>query len=92
MLKAHQAAWASFDCTRSAKTTVKMAGEYWELVGNVLATYKSERGFFFHRIPSALRQVPPAEWCITTDLPVRIEDFSLDLSQDLLLVVEATSS
>jgi hypothetical protein len=67
-----------------------MAGESWELVGNVLATYNSEKGFFFHRIPSALRQVPPAEWCIT-DLPVGVKDFSLDLSQDLLLAFELTS-
>ncbi|KAJ7368178.1 hypothetical protein DFH08DRAFT_981703 [Mycena albidolilacea] len=91
LLKAYQATWTTFECTRSTKTTVNMAGESWELVGNVLATYSSEKGFFFHRIPSALRQVPPAEWCIT-DLPVGVKDFSLDLSQDLLLVVELTST
>ncbi|KAJ7228701.1 hypothetical protein GGX14DRAFT_414427 [Mycena pura] len=88
MLTAYQAAWANFDC-QSAAVTIEMEGSYWELVGNVIGTCSSGR-FSFYRIPSPLRNVPPAQWSIT-DLPVEVNDFSMDLSQDLLLVVDISS-
>ncbi|KAJ7276250.1 hypothetical protein B0H12DRAFT_1227422 [Mycena haematopus] len=91
LLKAYQAAWSNFDCRRSTKTTVDMSGNSWELVGNVLATYNPETGFVFNRIPSAIRKVPLTEWSIP-DVPFAVKDFSMDLSQDLLLVVEVNSS
>ncbi|KAF8195944.1 hypothetical protein K438DRAFT_1826775 [Mycena galopus ATCC 62051] len=91
LLKAYQTAWSSFACTRNTKTTVNMGDSYWELVGNVLATYNTESGFVFTRIPCALRQVPHVEWSVD-DVPFPVNDFSMDLSQNLLLVVEVTSS
>ncbi|KAJ7667980.1 hypothetical protein DFH06DRAFT_1126648 [Mycena polygramma] len=88
MLKSYQAAWENMDW--SAQIAMDMSGDYWELVGNVLATYSSEKGFVFKRIPSAIRRIPPAEWSI--EVPVGVNDFSCDLSQDLLLVVEVNLS
>ncbi|KAJ6484978.1 hypothetical protein C8R47DRAFT_958351, partial [Mycena vitilis] len=88
ILKSYQAAWENTDW--SAEIAMDMGGDYWELVGNVLATYSSEKGFAFKRIPSAIRRIPPAEWSI--EVPVGVNDFSCDLSQDLLLVVEVNSS
>ncbi|KAJ7507754.1 hypothetical protein B0H11DRAFT_1968526 [Mycena galericulata] len=92
ILKAYRAAWASFNSSQIvANTTFKMDGHLWELVGNVLATYSTENGFSFIRIPSAVRRIPPAVWTITTVL-MAVNDFSLDLSQDLLLVVEVDAN
>ncbi|KAF8211276.1 hypothetical protein K438DRAFT_1807028 [Mycena galopus ATCC 62051] len=91
LLKAYQAAWKNFNCARSTQTTVNMSGDSWELVGNVLATYSSETGFVFTRIPSSIRRVPLAEWSISA-LPFCVNDFTMDLSQDLLVVVEVNSS
>ncbi|KAJ7179951.1 hypothetical protein C8R43DRAFT_384220 [Mycena crocata] len=88
-LAAYKSAWERFSLT---PTTVKMSGHLWELVGNVLATYSPEDGFFFYRIPSATRHVNSSEWSIA-DVPVgHVRDFTMDFSQDLLLVVEIDSS
>ncbi|KAJ7129730.1 hypothetical protein C8R44DRAFT_777518 [Mycena epipterygia] len=89
MLTAYQAAWASFEWTSTS--TVEMAGNLWELVSNVLATYSANKGFSFNRIPSASRHVSPAEWAIA-NVPFTVTDFSMDLSQDLLLAVEFNAS
>ncbi|KAJ7047414.1 hypothetical protein C8F04DRAFT_1058758 [Mycena alexandri] len=90
MLKAYQAAWAGFDWSQSTQTTVPIHG-LWELVGNVFATYSSETGFVFNRIPSPLRHIPDEQWSITA-VSCDVNDFSMDLSLDLLLVVELNSS
>ncbi|KAJ7095342.1 hypothetical protein B0H15DRAFT_904062 [Mycena belliarum] len=87
LLKVYQAAWASFEWTQSNSTRVESEGNLWELVGNVLAMYRPERGFSFTRIPSPIRNVPSAQWSVP-DVPISVKDFSMDLSQDLLLVVE----
>ncbi|KAK7061681.1 F-box domain-containing protein [Favolaschia claudopus] len=91
LLKAHQAAWTNFNCSSSIQSTMSMGGNYWELVGNVLGTYSLENGFSFNRIPSAIRQIPSERWSLA-ELNIKVNDFSMDLSQDLLLVVEVTSS
>ncbi|KAJ7179208.1 hypothetical protein C8R46DRAFT_1072889 [Mycena filopes] len=90
ILRTYQAAWANFDWSQSTKTAVQMSGNLWELVGNVLATHSPEAGFLFTRIPSPLRQVPHEEWSIT-DLSFGVNDFSMDFSMDLLLVVQVDS-
>ncbi|KAJ6599108.1 hypothetical protein DFH09DRAFT_1130142 [Mycena vulgaris] len=87
MLKVYQAAWANFHWKHSNRTTLDMEGNLWELVGNVLATYHPQKGFSFTRIPSATRHITPAQWSVA-DVPVTVKDFSMDLSQNMLLVVE----
>lgn len=83
ILNAYRAAWTNF---QTVSATVKMEGNLWELVGNVLATYGPEK-FSFTRISSPTKGIPPAAWSIDV-VPFNVTDFSLDLSQDLLLVVE----
>ncbi|KAJ7498966.1 hypothetical protein FB451DRAFT_18603 [Mycena latifolia] len=91
MLKGYQTAWASFDWTKSHSCKIEMDGDLWELVGNVLASYHPEKGFSFTRVSSATRHIPQAQWSIAA-LPVAVLDFSMDLSQDLLLAVEFNAS
>ncbi|KAJ6614284.1 hypothetical protein B0H10DRAFT_2045515 [Mycena sp. CBHHK59/15] len=91
MLRTYQAAWANFDSTRSTTTPVPLQGNLWELVGNVVGTYAPQSGFSFTRIPSVIRLVSHKEWTIT-DVPFSVHDFSMDLSQDLLLVVAVNDS
>ncbi|KAJ7744482.1 hypothetical protein DFH07DRAFT_24480 [Mycena maculata] len=87
MLEAYQAAWTSFHPNQCDSKSVLMDGHLWELVGNVLVTYSAENGFRFNRIPSSTRHILPAAWSVAS-VPFAVSDFSLDLSQDLLLVVE----
>ncbi|KAJ7784345.1 hypothetical protein B0H16DRAFT_1356322 [Mycena metata] len=91
MLKAYQAAWANFDWSQSTQTTVQFDGLYYEVAGNVVATYSFEAGFLFTRIPSLLRHIPHQQWSIN-HLFCAVNDFSLNLSLDLLVVVELESS
>ncbi|KAJ7700042.1 hypothetical protein B0H17DRAFT_1048340 [Mycena rosella] len=91
MLKAYQAEWASFDWTQIVPTKVPMEGHLWELVGNVVGTYDPQSGFAFTRIPSITRHISLAQWSIP-DVPFNPKDFSMDFSQDLLLVVEFNTS
>lgn len=63
---------------------------YWELAGNVLGTYSSETGFRFNKVPSAMRSRPHEHWSFD-DLSHEVNDFSLDVSSDVLAVVEITS-
>ncbi|KAJ7781280.1 hypothetical protein B0H16DRAFT_1497782 [Mycena metata] len=91
LLKAYQTAWAAFDWSQSTQTTVPLHGHLWEIVGNVVATYSAETGFEFNRIPSPLRHVAHEQWSIT-GVSCDVNDFSMDLSLDLLLLVELNSS
>nr|GAT54093.1 predicted protein [Mycena chlorophos] len=90
-LLAYNDAWKNIDPeSRAFQTHCKLTGKYWELVGNVFATYSADDGFAFTRIPCAIKSLQPNYW----KLPVfagSIVDFSMDLSQDLLVVVEVAS-
>ncbi|KAF7313763.1 F-box domain-containing protein [Mycena chlorophos] len=90
-LLAYNDAWKNIDPeSRAFQTQCKLTGKYWELVGNVFATYSADDGFAFSRIPCAIKSLQPDHW----KLPVftgSIVDFSMDLSQDLLVVVEVAS-
>ncbi|KAJ7283696.1 hypothetical protein C8J57DRAFT_1462686 [Mycena rebaudengoi] len=86
MLQTYQAAWADFDSAQKPITSVSTSGQCWELVGNVLATYNSEKGYNFIRIPSVARHIPLKEWTVPQE-PVVINDFTMDLSQNLLVAV-----
>ncbi|KAJ7638775.1 hypothetical protein FB45DRAFT_1023539 [Roridomyces roridus] len=82
ILNTYRAAWANF---QPVSTIVKMEGNLWELVGNVLATYGTET-FSFNRVSSPTKGIPSVTW--STKVPFTVADFSFDVSQDLLLAVE----
>ncbi|KAF7301630.1 F-box domain-containing protein [Mycena indigotica] len=91
-LMAYRNSWDRFNPKKHAQVTpAALGGNYWELSCNVFATYDSDRGFTFQRIPCALRNIVPERW----DLPVfsgDIADFTMDYSQDLLVVLEVGAS
>ncbi|KAK0491131.1 hypothetical protein IW261DRAFT_1435917 [Armillaria novae-zelandiae] len=87
----HRDAWQAFNY--SNLLLFPCAGNAWELIGNVLATHVPGVGFTFHQIPSALRGIQKNRWTVeSAKIGVEVEDFSMDRSQDLLVVLQAKRS
>ncbi|KAK0468460.1 uncharacterized protein EV420DRAFT_1504583 [Desarmillaria tabescens] len=87
----HRYAWQSF--RYSELLLLPCAGNAWELIGNILAIHVPGVGFTFNQIPSALRGVQKICWTVkSAKIGVEVEDFSMDRSQDLLVVLQAKRS
>lgn len=87
----HRNAWQTFKY--SDLLLIPCAGNAWELIGNVLATHDPGVGFTFHQIPSALRGIQKNRWTVeSAKVGIEVEDFSMDRSQDLLVVLQAKRS
>ncbi|KAI0811126.1 hypothetical protein BC629DRAFT_1589866 [Irpex lacteus] len=91
LLSQHRARWLSRDVKPNRDSPnmniyASQAGPAWELVGGVLAQSKDRDTIEFVRLPSILRGVQ--EETRTVDLPCPHVDFTMDPSQDLLVVVE----
>ncbi|KAJ7068223.1 hypothetical protein C8F01DRAFT_1117338 [Mycena amicta] len=90
-LRAYRESWKNLNPKAHPNPTrVRLTGRYWELLGNVFATYNSDHGFSFQRVPCSLRKIPFEHWELPV-FPGHLVDFSMDLSQDLLVVVEVAS-
>ncbi|RDB28805.1 hypothetical protein Hypma_015693 [Hypsizygus marmoreus] len=86
-LEKHQAAWDNFDWTKDQSIPM-LGGGLWELYGGVLAQSTTDGAICLRRLASDCRSIPELEWTVGGfGFPVR--DFSLDPSQDLLVLVEA---
>ena len=84
----HQNAWDNLEWTSESVIPMYRSG-YWELCGNVHAQTTGElRSLTFQQIPSELRGIKSKEWSFDLDFPVR--DFSMDPSQDLLVVIQSS--
>ncbi|KAK7690728.1 hypothetical protein QCA50_005827 [Cerrena zonata] len=60
----------------------------WEFSCNVLAQAKDDRTILFVQLPSSIQQTPEKRWEIS-DIGFKIDDFSMDPDQDLLVVGES---
>ncbi|TFK55467.1 hypothetical protein OE88DRAFT_622844 [Heliocybe sulcata] len=86
-LRAHQKAWTALKWAEEIWVPIALSGT-WELYGGVWAARAWDtRGLAFMQEPSIFREIPMKQWVIE-DLGFAIRDFSLDISQDLLVLVE----
>ncbi|KAI0061995.1 hypothetical protein BV25DRAFT_1946070 [Artomyces pyxidatus] len=87
MLKKHEAAWSKLEWTDEITIRDHRTGE---LHGNVWAYFSEETTISFHRLPSCLRAIEEHHWQVECDHP--LPSFGIDLSQDLLVLVEREHS
>lgn len=62
-------------------------GGVWEIYGGVLAQGTSPHSLTFTQLPSEIRNIPKKTWTVEK-LPFNMRDFTMDPSQDLLVIVE----
>jgi hypothetical protein len=88
ILKKHQEAWSRL-AWKEEPSVSTFNGNYWELLGGVLALSKDAPGrtLTVRRLPSVLRGIKGVEWTIE-DMGFIVEDFTVDASQDLLVAIE----
>lgn len=91
MLGRYQAAWERLELRRQEVLTMHN-GLSWELAGGILAQTVDEAGrsLVFTRLPSQLRGIEAATWT-HDNLSFAVRDFSLDSSQDLLVIVSTST-
>ncbi|KZT29319.1 hypothetical protein NEOLEDRAFT_1128037 [Neolentinus lepideus HHB14362 ss-1] len=86
-LRAHQQAWAELKWAEEIWVPIALSGT-WELYGGVWAARAWDtKELAFMQYPSLFRDIPMKQWVID-DMGFAIRDFSLDISQDLLVLVE----
>lgn len=85
MLTSHLEAWRTLSWTKQ-ETIPILLGDIWELVDSVFGMADGPRSMLLRQLPSQLRCVESREWKI--EFQFDVEDFSIDPSQDLLLVIE----
>lgn len=89
LLKAHQEAWRPLHWT--IETPLSMEGPAWELIGGVLGVSPSPDVLQITQLPSKYRRIPYKQWTLSNK-GFEVEDFSMDPSQDLLVVVQRQDS
>ena len=88
-LKDHQSAWRNLQWQSTAEISLDDVCT-WELAGDILAYQKRDNTLVFNQLPAYYRgQLPEKQWSLALDLPV--SDFTIDPSQDLLVLVCSTS-
>ncbi|EPQ58998.1 hypothetical protein GLOTRDRAFT_70086, partial [Gloeophyllum trabeum ATCC 11539] len=86
-LRAHQKAWSELKWTEETWVSVVLS-RHWELYAGVWSAGRANhRGMGFMQLPSRLRDIPMRQWDIT-DIGFLIRDFTLDPSQNLLVLIE----
>ncbi|EIN14093.1 hypothetical protein PUNSTDRAFT_41419 [Punctularia strigosozonata HHB-11173 SS5] len=86
-LQAYQTAWDSLKWNEECAIPMSPAPMTWELQGGVLAQAENHTSFSFSRLPAPTRGISTLEWRID-DVDVEARDFTIDCSQDLLIIVE----
>ncbi|KAG7099024.1 hypothetical protein E1B28_000907 [Marasmius oreades] len=87
-LRKHQRAWDRLKWNRELRHAMA-GGGLWELFGNVLAQQDLMGGLIFRQLPSQYRRIEDKEWRVKPDPQLKVRDFGIDPSQDLLVLVEA---
>lgn len=85
-LKLRQAAWDCLKWTNDRRIDM-LVGQVWELYGGVLAQSTPDRVIFFRQLPSHYRGIEEKTWTVDAS-EFNMRDFSMDPSQDLLVVAE----
>ena len=89
LLRRYEVSWETFEW--SEKNTLDYPSLHrpsWEFYGNVCAHRRGKDAIDFLQLPSGLRGIPMCQWTITFDFT--IGHFSMDPSQDLLVIIENT--
>ncbi|KDQ64393.1 hypothetical protein JAAARDRAFT_28021 [Jaapia argillacea MUCL 33604] len=89
-LKRLQQSWLELRWSEE-QTLVKSSRRVWEIAGGVWGCTTGPRGLFFAQLPSVLRGISSREWSIQ-DVGFTIRDFTIDPSQDLLVILELSNS
>lgn len=89
-LKAHQDAWNHLKWSEPLSYSMSTF-RIWEIIGGFIALCMPEEHLIrLNRLPSVYRGISPQEWTIPFD--VKVEDFSIDPSADLLVAVTPEES
>jgi hypothetical protein len=88
LLRSYEASWKKVDWSEH-NTIHSPVDHVWEFYGNVWAYCRGADAIDFVQLPSRLRGIPMRQWTLRFDFAVR--DFSMDPSQDLLVMVEKNS-
>ncbi|KAH6916880.1 hypothetical protein BKA70DRAFT_1250852 [Coprinopsis sp. MPI-PUGE-AT-0042] len=86
-LRAFQKHWDDLSFHEHYEITMKNGG-VWELYGSVLSQKSSNAEFHFHRLPSSIRGIPKKEWKLSRRC-FDVRDYTIDPSQDLLVLIQA---
>lgn len=86
MLRAHQAAWKTLSWT-AEETIPRLSGDSWDFFGGILAQANGPSSIRCRQLPSLLRGIKSQEWEVKFS-PIKFRDFSIDPSQDLLVVIQ----
>jgi len=88
LLRAHQMAWKNLTWTKKSVVSYNPIADdiLWKCLGGVLGSAYN-RSLRFIQVPSVFRGIKEKEWTIE-DIGFRVEDFTMDPSQDLLVALE----
>ncbi|KAG1757742.1 hypothetical protein EDB19DRAFT_1891444 [Suillus lakei] len=89
LLKERNAAWESLKWVESQDIPM-MGGHIWELYGDVFAQSSTPDVLHFRQLPSKYRKIEEKTWGVALDIHVR--DFTMDPAQDLLVLIEQSTS
>ncbi|THV08602.1 hypothetical protein K435DRAFT_833023 [Dendrothele bispora CBS 962.96] len=85
-LKTYQDSWHDFNW--SSKQTFPLRDvQLWELAGGILAFTYPKTLFTFIQLPSVHRGIEQKEWYVEVDSKLDVADFSMDISNDLLVLL-----
>ena len=86
LLRKYEASWKNIEWNEHNTIPSRPREGVWEFYGNVWAHSQGSEAIEFVQLPSRLRGIPMRQWTLRFDFEVR--DFSMDPSQDLLVMVE----
>lgn len=85
LLREHNRVWNDMKWT-SYGSIPMCDGHCWEFSGGILAQSTHEREIFFAQLPCKLKGIAERRWSVPFDF--RVRDFTLDNSQDLIVLLE----
>ena len=89
LLRRRQNAWDNLEA--SSREEVKAPQHIkWHLYGGVLALARKPDSITFTQLPSVFRNIQKREWTID-GIGFAIEEFKVDPSQDLLMMIQSPS-
>lgn len=87
LLKRRQEAWNRLDWSSREEITMPQDMK-WQLYGGVLAQLRTLNSIVFMQLPSEFRGIERKEWTVN-DADFKIEDFKMDPSEDLLVMIQS---
>jgi hypothetical protein len=88
-LREYNRVWNDMIWTHNATVPMR-EGQCWELSGGILAQSTSQNEISCVQLPCKVKGIPEKRW--TTPFDFRIRDFTLDNSQDLIVLLEPSGT